>query len=131
MNITFRSKLFDVSGHEGDDDFCGEDLANWLAEHLSGWSTFVLDEDWGWAVAADRADERYLFGVYDHDTNDEDESGALWVIRIYNEQKSPGWMKQFFLRKSRPEADPSVVEEVVGILKAAQGITEILVTPID
>ena len=84
MTIYFRTKKFDTRSEIHEDCFYGEDLAKWLASQLTGWTTAVESEDWGWAVNVSKGEYGCHVGVYDHDTNDETDHGPLWCLRLYN-----------------------------------------------
>lgn len=129
MMITFHSKTFDVSTVRNDDSFHGEDLAQWLEARLTGWNTSVVDEDWGWAVLADRGQFKYIFGVYDHDTDEVTENGPRWVIRLFNRRDRSDWFKKMF-KNIPPKAHQEVIDEVVGVLRASGEVSDIRVAPL-
>lgn len=123
MTFSFRTTRFHHQNPAGDDDgtFQGEDVARWLAGALSGWTTDVVAEDWGWAVLATRGGARYIFGVYDHDLDpgDTDPRGARWILRLFNQQKDPSvpWYRRLFTNVP-PVAAPEVIAEVEALLRA-------------
>ena len=129
MRINFRSKLFDVSTEIPEDSFRGEDVARGLESQLSGWQTSVIGEDWGWAVAAKKESLKYVFGIYDHDTDEVTEDGAIWVIRVFNRRDRSRWYLRLF-KYIPPVAHEEVLAEVVAILKRTEGITEVRVEPL-
>ena len=116
MTLFFHSKRFDFESAKEDDRFYGEDLARWLSSQLAGWRSDVVEEDWGWAVVATKDDLHYIFGVYDHDTNELTENGPRWCIRIFNQRdKSTPWFKKL-LRNVPPVADPVVINDIERLL---------------
>ena len=126
MMIAFRSNLFDTSRDKEEDSFYGEDLAKWLQAHLKEWQTSVVGEDWGWAVLAKKGTHRYIFGVYDHDTNDVTAAGALWIIRLYNRRDYGSWFRSVF-KYTPPIAHDEVTKELVELLRQANGVCDVKV----
>jgi hypothetical protein len=124
MLIAFRSKLFDASGALPEGKFHGEDLAKWLAEHLDKWQSQVYAEDWGWEIVAKRDQYQYMFGVYDHDTNDVNENGPKWVVRLYNQRDHSNWLRKLF-KYIPPVADKEVTQEIMQTLKQIADIAQI------
>jgi hypothetical protein len=124
MLIAFRTHLFDASGDLPEGRYHGGDLAKWLAARLPQWRTSVCEEDWGWAVSGRKDKYRYLFGVYDHDTNDVTHDGPKWILRLYNKGDRSQWLRKLF-KYIPPVAHPEVVNEIVALLKQAEGITQI------
>jgi len=108
MMIRFRTKLFDTSSPMEEDMYYGEDFAGWLQLRLSTWDTEVVEEDRGWAVIARKDIYRYIFGVYDHDTDGEADTGPLWMLRLYNQRDRSHWFKKIFTYippKAHPEME--------------------------
>lgn len=129
MKISFRTDIFDTERSLPDDAFYGEDLAKWLAERLTGWSVGVVPEDWGWAVTGRKSEYAYIFGVYDHDTNDKTDQGALWVLRLYNQKDKTSRFKKLF-KYVPPVAHEEVVTEVASILTGSAGIADVSIEPL-
>jgi hypothetical protein len=96
---------------------------------LVGWRVGVVREDWGWAVTATKEQYRYIFGVYDHDTNDVTEQGALWVLRLYNQRDRTPWFKKL-LKHIPPVAHEEITEELMQILRCSDGVTDISMQPL-
>jgi len=116
MTLFFHSQRFDTSSDKADDRFYGEDLARWLSSELTGWKSDVVEEDWGWAVVATKDKLHYIFGIYDHDTDELTENGPRWCIRIINQRdNSTPWLKKLF-RNVPPVAHPDVIEEITRLL---------------
>jgi hypothetical protein len=130
MMISFHSKTFDVSApKDNDDSFYGEDLARWLEGRLVGWKTSVVGEDWGWAVLASKGKFKYMFGVYDHDTNEVSDNGPRWVLRLFNRRDRTDWFKKLF-KHIPPKAHQEVIDEVVGVLRHSREVSDISVEPL-
>ena len=129
MMVSFRSKVFGASAPKSDGSFYGEDLARWLEARLVGWKTSVVGEDWGWAVLANKGQLKYMFGVYDHDTDEVTENGPKWVVRLFNLRDRSGWFKKLF-KNIPPKAHQEVVDEVVGVLRDSREVLDIRVDPL-
>ena len=130
MTLFFHSKRFDFESAKEDDRFYGEDLARWLSSQLAGWRSEVVEEDWGWAVVATKGDLSYIFGVYDHDTNEMTENGPRWCIRIFNQRdKSTPWFKKL-LHNVPPVAHPAVIHEIETILSSQPDFYDIQKEPL-
>jgi hypothetical protein len=86
MKILLRTKLFDFTSGIEEGSFYGEDFAEWLSRQLIDWETSYDCEDWGWSLCADKNSHVYIFGIYDHDTDDVDDHGPQWCIRVYNQR---------------------------------------------
>jgi hypothetical protein len=129
MMISFRTKLFDTTSAIRDDTFRGEDLARWLEQRLSGWSSTVISEDWGWAVVAQKRDYQYIFGVYDHDHDEVAEQGPKWVLRLFN-MRDRSKRLQKLLRYIPPVAHNEVVQEITEILRQDEAISDIKAEPL-
>jgi hypothetical protein len=126
MRINFHTNLFDVPKDVPEGTFRGEDVARWLAGQLDGWQTSVVGEDWGWAVLASKGDYGYIFGVYDHDTDEVTAQGPKWVIRLFNERDRGNWFLKLF-KNIPPVAHDEVVAEIVGILGRNKDISEVTI----
>ena len=126
MMITFRSKVFDSSAPKSGQTFYGEDLARWLEARLVGWNTSVVDEDWGWAVLANKGPLKYIFAVYDHDTNEITDDGPRWVVRVFNLGNREDWFKILF-KHDPPRAHQEVIDEVFGVLRNSREVSDIRV----
>src|SRR4051812_39591825 len=129
MRINFRSKLFDVYTEMPEGTFRGEDVAKWFESQLSGWRTSVVGEDWGWAVLAQKEGYKYLFGIYDHDTDEVTEDGPIWVLRVFNRKDRQRWYLKLF-KNVAPVAHEEVLAEVVAILKRTEGVSEVRLEPL-
>ena len=129
MMISLRTKRFDVTTPIEEGSFHGEDFARWLQSKLTGWYADVNAEDWGWAVVARKGDYRYIFGIYDHDTNDVTEAGPKWVLRLYNQRDRTSWFKKIF-KYNPPKAHQEVVDEITAILKTDGELAEIQSEPL-
>lgn len=129
MMISFRTKQFDTQSTLAEGAFHGEDVAEWLASKLVGWSVGVIPEDWGWAITARKNDYAYIFGIYDHDTNDVTDEGALWVVRLFNQKDKTSWFKKL-LKHIPPIAHEEVTAEVLQVLQSAAGVTFISTEPL-
>ncbi|HNR55159.1 MAG TPA: hypothetical protein PKJ19_08335 [Flavobacteriales bacterium] len=117
MTVSFRTKRFDTS-IEPDVGFNGKDLALWLSDELKGWEARVFEEDWGWALIVERAGCRFLVGVYDYETNDENEYGAKWIIKCSEEVRLLRRLS-FAFGGTKPELDvESVIKEIGRILRS-------------
>ena len=124
MMVAFRSNLFDASSSKRDDSFYGVDLAKWLQGLLPTWQTSVVGEDWGWAVLARKGPYKYMFGVYDHDTCDVTDAGALWIIRVYNRRDRRSWFRDLF-KYTPPKAHDEVMNELLNALRQAPGVADV------
>ena len=129
MMISFHSKAFDASEPENEDSFRGEEVARWLEARLVGWKTSVAAEDWGWSVVANKGHLKYELGVYDHDTNEVNDNGPRWVLRLYNLRDRSDWFRKLF-RYIPPKAHQQVVDEVVGLLRNSEEVSDIRVEPL-
>lgn len=129
MMISARTKQFAAATPMEEGSFRGEDFAKWLQSKLTGWQTDVAAEDWGWAIVARKGEYHYIFGVYDHDTDDVTDAGPKWVLRLYNQRDSSCWFKKIF-KYIPPKAHQEVVDEVTGILKADCSFTEVQTKPL-
>jgi len=129
MRVNFRSNRFDTASELPEGSFRGEDVAKWFDRQLSGWKTSVVGEDWGWAIVAKKDDLDYVFGIYDHDTDEVNENGPIWVIRLFNRKDRSKWFLKLF-KNIAPVTHDAVLAEVVGILKRADGVSEVGVEPL-
>lgn len=130
MTLFFHTQRFDTASDKSDDRFYGEDLARWLSSELTGWKGNVVEEDWGWAVVATKGTLHYVFGIYDHDTDELTENGPRWCIRIFNQRdNSTPWFRKLF-RNIPPVADPGVIEEISGLLSRQPDFHDIRQEPL-
>jgi hypothetical protein len=129
MMISLRTKMFDAASLMEEGTFHGEDFAKWLQSKFLGWKLDIVDEDWGWSVYGKKERFRYNFGIYDLDTDDVNDNGPKWILRIYNERDWRSWFKSW-VKYTPPVAHKEVVEEVLEILKAEPNIKEIEVEPL-
>ncbi len=90
--ISFTTDIFeskDVKPHFINDRCFGEDLATWFVEAARGGEFIFSDpfqEDWGWAVFAETADEKFVvgFGIMDESIG---EDQADWLITVEKERR--------------------------------------------
>jgi len=116
--------LFD-SSWPGEGKFRGEVFANWLKDRLPSWESSVVEEDWGWALCIRKGKYRCLIAVYDYETNDSNDDGPRWIIRVSSD-------RFWDLFKSKLQTvQPEVMDEIVTILKSEERIADVRVEPLD
>lgn len=90
--ISFTTDIFEskeVKPHFINDRCFGEDLAQWFVGAATGGEfTFSepFQEDWGWAIFAETAGEKFVvgFGIMDESIGDEQ---ADWLITVEKQRK--------------------------------------------